>query len=195
MLVTNRYKVRYTEYGNEETIPWVRIRRLESAEAVAVSEQTAAVKPPVAAAPFEFPPTSGDKSESAPPADGESKPFAGMRPRSLCVKDAPPSEPEEKLGIPSSAESADVVNPVIRCATPGRKMSWKEKLQARKAGAANESAGAGTDGVRILPKKQISLVPDFAGHRKKQEGEKLLDKSEWRTKVVFGMGSAKKTSR
>ena len=49
--------------------------------------------------------------------------------------------------------------------------------------------------MRILPKKHISLVPDFLGQRKEQEGEKMLDKSEWRSKVVFGMGGAKNTSR
>lgn len=190
----HRYKVRYSEYGNEETISWTRIRRLESAEAVAASEEQTTVEA-TAVDPFKFPST-GDRSvdkETAPPTDGESKPFAGMRPRSLCVvKDSPRQEPEEKTDSYTPAESADVVNPVIRSATPGRKMSWKEKLQARKAGA-NESAGA--DGVRILPKKQISLVPDFLGQRKEQEGERMLDKSEWRSKVVFGMGGAKKTSR
>lgn len=184
----------YSEYGNEETISWTRIRRLEYAEAGAASEEQMTTEP-TAAAPFEFPSTierAIDKN-SSPPTDGESKPFAGMRPRSLCVvKDPPRQAMEEKQDTSTPAESADVVNPVIRSANPGRKMSWKEKLQARKAGA-NDSAGA--EGVRILPKKQISLVPDFLGQRKEQEGEKLLDKSEWRSKVVFGMGGAKKTSR
>lgn len=186
--------MRYSEYGNEETISWTRIRRLESAEAVVASEEQTTVQP-TAAAPFQFPSTadtSVDK-ETAPPTDGECKQFAGMRPRSLCViKDPPLQQTEEKQDSSAPPESADIVNPVIRSATPGRKMSWKEKLQARKAGG-NESAGA--DGVRILPKKQISLVPDFLGQRKEQDGEKLLDKSEWRSKVVFGMGGAKKASR
>lgn len=186
--------MRYSDYGNEETISWTRIRRLESAEAVAASEEQTTVQP-TAAAPFQFPSTIDryvDK-ETAPPTDSECKPFAGMRPRSLCVvKDPPLQRTEEEQVSSTPPESADVVNPVIRSATPGRKMSWKEKLQARKAGA-NESAGA--DGVQILPKKQISLVPDFLGQRKEKEGEKMLDKSEWRSKVVFGMGGAKKTSR
>lgn len=185
----DRYKVRYSEYGNEETISWKRIRRLESAEAVVAQEGQTTVEPTVAA-PVETLLTI--EREAAPPTDGESQPFAGMRPRSLCVKDSPRQGAEEKQDSSTPAENADVINPVVRSATPGRKMSWKQKLQARKAGA-SESAGA--DGVRILPKKHISLVPDFLGQRKEQEGEKMLDKSEWRSKVVFGMGGAKNTSR
>lgn len=127
--------------------------------------------------------------------------FAGMRPRSLNVEKGTSIEPPEKkqeAAKSSIVNADDVVNPAILSASaaPGRKLSWKDKLKARKIGARSGKNGppASEDGLRILPKKEISLVPDFAAQKREQQADKLLDKSEWRTKVVFGMGSSKRTS-
>lgn len=183
-----RYKVRYCEYGNEETLSWKRIRRPEA---------TVRPSPPAAPSVPEPVMSSPDKAPMSSEPDAMtdvSKPFAGMRPRSLCVdKIDARKEPSVKRDVTTSqdAVAVDVVNPDILSVTSGRKLSWKEKLQARKAGASRPVGGA--DGVCILPKKQVSLVPDFAAQRRDQEGDNRLDKSEWRSKVVFGMGSSKRT--
>lgn len=132
-------------------------------------------------------------TEPATITDDASKPFAGMRPRSLCVdKNEPPKDQQQSDNdyTMSANGTADLVNPVILSAASGRKLSWKEKLQARRGPAA-----AGVAGAKTLPKKTISLVPDFAAQRREQDGQNVLDKSELRTKVVFGMGSSKKPYR
>lgn len=185
-----RYKIRYCEYGNEETLSWKKIRRPEA---------TGSSPPVLHSVPKPFV-SSPDKAPmpSEPDATaGISKPFAGMRPRSLCVdKTDAREEPlmkRDETASQSTTVVVDVVNPDILSVTPGRKLSWKEKLQARKTGASRPVDGA--DGVRILPKKQICLVPDFAAQRREQEGDNRLDKSEWRSKVAFGMGNSKKTDQ
>lgn len=188
-----RYKIRYCEYGNEETISWKKIRRPEA---------TARSSPPLLLVHSEPKPfvSSPDKAPMPREPDATadvSRPFAGMRPRSLCVDktDAPKesSVKRDERASQDTAVSLDVVNPDILSVTPGRKLSWKEKLQARKTGASKPVDGA--DGVRIIPKKPICLVPDFAAQRREQEGDNRLDKSEWRSKVAFGMGNSKKPDR
>lgn len=186
-----RYKIRYCEYGNEETLSWKKIRRPEA---------TTRSPPPVLHSVPKLFVSSPDEapmpSEPDATADG-SKPFAGMRPRSLCVDKTDarkePSVKRDETASQSTTVVVDVVNPDILSVTAGRKLSWKEKLQARKTGASRPVDVA--DGVRILPKKQICLVPDFAAQRREQEGDNRLDKSEWRSKVAFGMGNSKKTDR
>lgn len=163
-----RYKVRYTEYGNEETISWTRIRRLTGADALSPLPKSAEME-------------TTPEEETQEPANDVPPPFAGMRPRALCVEQKVP--PETNLGD-EPAKVADVVNPVLRSGTSGRKLSWKEKLAART-----------TPRVDLDQKqKEISLVPDFAAQRMEQEVERAgMDKSEWRTKVAFGIGSSKKS--
>lgn len=110
--------------------------------------------------------------------------FAGLRPRSVCVeKDVTPTQMEqEKEVLDQCATTAEVVNPTLLTAELGRKMTWKEKLQARKSEATMRSNNGGSN-----PKKQVSLVPDF-GSRKREEGDtKRLDGSMWRSKVTFGI--------
>lgn len=140
-----------------------------------------------------------EESEPVLTEEDNSKPFAGMRPRSLCIEHEDPPKTDRKINNDAESPSAavvDVVNPVILSTAPGRKLSWKEKLQARKAGASSGSGpSGGADGVRILPKKEISLVPDFAAQRKEEEVKRVLDKSGWRSKVIFGMGGSKRHGR
>lgn len=189
VLWTYRYKVRYSEYGNEETVAWTRIKRLQSAEQPAPLS-IPAVEPQM---------PSQEQAESPPPAGDAPPPFAGMRPRALCVESYDPPkaqaacEGEEEA---DAAKTADVVNPVLlSAATPGRKLSWKEKVAARKkagAGGGAGGGGGGSCGVNVLPKKEISLVRDFAAQRREQAADRKMDKSEWRTRVAFGMGNAKR---
>lgn len=119
--------------------------------------------------------------ETQEPANDVPPPFAGMRPRALCVEQKVP--PETNLGD-EPAKVADIVNPVLRSEASGRKLSWKEKVAARNTKRVNLDQ----------KKKEISLVPDFAAQRREQEVERAgMDKSEWRTKVAFGMSSSKKS--
>lgn len=122
-----------------------------------------------------------------------------MRPRAMCVENyAPPKTQDSEEGDAAAAaqEAADVVNPVLlSAAPPGRKLSWKEKLAARKKAGGGGAGGKGegaSSGVNVLPKKEISLVQDFAAQRREQAVENKMDKSEWRTRVAFGIGSAKR---
>lgn len=123
--------------------------------------------------------------------------FAGLRPRSLGVEH---SEPQSRLPAEQSKQMltdeavADVViNPsLLPSNKPGRKLSWKEKLQARTV-----AVGSGANSARTIAKKQISLVPDYAAaaQRRERQVDQSLDKSEWRSKVVFGMGGSKAGDR
>lgn len=181
-----RCKVRYSEYSNEETLSWTRIRRIESPPAqILLEPQPAAALPEedLAADARNVSPESTEATDEVPLA------FAGMRPRSLCVEREMPAKAPLGHGDDVTALDADVdvVNPVLFSSPPGRKMSWKEKLRAKKA--------ATSDGTLVHEKKQVSLVPDFAAKRRKDQQDYVLDQSELRTKVVFGMGSSKKTYR
>lgn len=178
----HRYKVRYSAYGNAETLAWTRIRRTsEPGDSYPVSQAAVELE------------TTSSEEEVAAPADEAPPPFAGMRPRALCVENKSPPKPKasEKDNV-AQAGVADVVNPVLRSATPGRKLSWKDKLAARKSGVSGQAAAAAAAGVHVLPKKQISLIPDFAAQRREQEVDTAMDKSEWRTRVAFGMGNPKR---
>lgn len=192
-----RYKVRYTDYGNEETISWTRIKRLRSVQASPQPLAPELTSPPISSVeavppPPERPPqhTDGEASEISSVA------FAGLRPRSLGVEHSAtqsrlPEEPNEQVS--SQDANADVINPsLLSSSGQGKRLSWKEKLQARKAGA-----GSSADGSVSVSKKQISLVPDFAAAAQKraQQVDTRLDKSEWRSKVVFGIGSSKASDR
>lgn len=193
-----RYKVRFLEYGNEETISWTRIRRVESPEpqsAPSASEVASvqAADPPSAkyAAPDAGSASSG--MQSIEPTDVASGYFAGLRPRSLGADHNERTHGLAELNTPTTSNEAfaHVVNPGLLSLKPGKKLSWKEKLQARKTGAAE----SGIDGAPSVSKKKISLVPDYAAQRKQQDVDKSLDKSEWRSKVVFGMGGSKGSNR
>lgn len=133
--------------------------------------------------------TAPSEEEIAAPADEAPPPFAGMRPRALCVENKSPRRPQtsEKHSV-TQAGAADVVNAALRPAAPGRKLSWKDKLAARKS-AVNVQTAAG---VHVLSKGQISLIPDFAAQRREQNVDTAMDKSEWRAKVAFGMGNSKR---
>lgn len=199
-----RYKVRYSEYGNEETVAWTRIKKLQSVEPPAPSSPPA-VEPKMAASP--------EKAGAPPPADDDAPPpFAGMRPRAMCVENYAPPKAQASAGeaddaAQAAAAAADVVNPALlsaaaAAAPSGRKLSWKEKLAARKKaggaggkgeGGGNSGAGGGGVNVNVLPKKEISLVQDFAAQRRREQAvDGKMDKSEWRTRVAFGIGSAKR---
>lgn len=188
-----RYKVRYSEYGNEETVAWTRLKKLKSAEPPAPSSQPP-VEPKMPTSPEQQQAASPPLAEDAPP------PFAGMRPRAMCVENYSPKPKAQQASEgdgDGAAQAADVVNPVLLSAAPsGRKLSWKEKLAARKkAGGTGKGGGGGGAGgvsVHVLPKKEVSLVQDFAAQRKEQAVDRKMDKSEWRTKVAFGIGNAKR---
>lgn len=194
----SRYKVRYTDYGNEETISWTRIKRPQSVEASSQPPAPEVTAPPVSsveAVPrtLERPPQHTGKEVSEVP----SVAFAGLRPRSVGVEHSATQSrlPEEPIKqVPSEDTNADVINPsLLSSSGQGKKLSWKEKLQARKAGAGQSSA----DGSPPVSKKQISLVPDFAAAAQKraQQVDTRLDKSEWRSKVVFGIKGSKAIDR
>lgn len=188
-----RYKVRYSEYGNEETVAWTRLKKNKS-----VGPPSALSKPAVEQK------ISPEQAEAPSPAEDAAAPppFAGMRPRAMCVeKYAPPKAQATSEGGEGgdTAQAADVVNPaVLLSAAPpasGRRPSWKEKLAARKksgGGAKGEGGGGGVGGVNVLQKKEISLVRDFAAQRREQAVDGKMDKSEWRTRVAFGIGNAKR---
>lgn len=188
--VSLRYKVRYFEYNNEETLSWTRIRlppespaQVPSPSIMSAALEEAVPSPTIAQAAN----VSRESSEVSPS-------FAGMRPRSICVEKNEPVQraPEAQSGVDLDALGTAVVNPVLLSSNPGRKLSWKQKLQARKTGP----AGPETANIHVgLPKKQISLVPDFAAQRREQEPARCLDNSEWRCKVVFGMGGFKGSDR
>jgi len=197
-----RYKVRYSEYGNEETIAWTRLKRL--AETPPPPPPTV-TQPTVAEVRIPRPPTERETPQQAEEEIEAAPPFAGMRPRALCVEsNKNPSKREAQASGAGEAvvETADVVNPVLLSATPnpaGRKLSWKDKLAARKKKAAGGGAGGeanGGGGVHVLPKKQVSLVRDFAAQRREQQEQvdRKMDKSEWRTKVAFGLTGKKPPS-
>lgn len=143
---------------------------------------------------------SPEQAEAPPAADDAPPPFAGMRPRALCVENYEPPKAQASGrdgGDDAAAQAADVVNPVLlSAAPPGRKLSWKEKLAARKkAGSGGkDEGGSGVGGVNVLPKKEISLVRDFAAQRREQAEDGKMDKSEWRTRVAFGIGNAKRSA-
>lgn len=178
----HRYKVRYSAYGNEETLPWTKIRRTnEPSQADSCSVNQEAVEPE----------TAPSKEDVAAPANEAPPPFAGMRPRALCVeKEIPPTPQASEKDTSAQAGAADVVNAALRSAAPGRKLSWKDKLAARKSGVSGQASA----GVHVLPKKEVSLIPNFAAQRKDQEVDTAMDKSEWRTRVAFGMGKSKRRS-
>lgn len=171
----------------------MRLKKLQSAEPPAPSSQ-----PPEEP---KAPQTSTQqRAESPSPAEDAPPPFAGMRPRAMCVESYAP-KPTTQAGDgegDDAAHAADVVNPVLLSAAPsGQKLSWKEKLAARKkAGGAGKGegggGGAGGANVNVLPKKEISLVQDFAAQRREQAVDGKMDKSEWRTRVAFGIGNAKR---
>lgn len=171
--------MRYDQYGNEETIGWTRIRRLEhtSAECLSATEDEVELQ-------IEDP-----KAEATARAEETLLPFAGMRPRQTRTDIIPENHPpgaspatDEKIKMP---QVGDVVNPALRSVTAGRKMSWKDRVAAKKAGGQPGVVAAGER------PKQISLVPDFTA-QKREPADTAMDTSEWRTKVVFGMGSSKK---
>ncbi len=150
-----------------------------------------------------MPPPSPERETPRPPEEEAAPPFAGMRPRALCVESSsnPPKRETQASGAAEAVETADVVNPVLLSAPPavnpaGRKLSWKDKLAARKKKAAGGAGGGeanGGGGVHVFPKKQISLVRDFAAERREQQEQvdRKMDKSEWRTKVAFGLSGKK----
>lgn len=146
-----------------------------------------------------MPPSSPERETLQPVEEEAAPPFAGMRPRALCVESNPPKRETQAGGADEAAETTDVVNPVLLSAAPnpaGRKLSWKDKLAARKkktAGGAGGGEANGGSGVHVLPKKQVSLVRDFAAQRREQQEQvdRKMDKSEWRTKVAFGLPGKK----
>ncbi|CAM9666258.1 unnamed protein product [Scytosiphon promiscuus] len=172
-----RYKVKYDEYGNEETVGWTRIRRLDPAAAESCPAPVNQNVPDVAE----------PEAETSLRADDTLPPFAGMRPRQTRV-DVIQGNPLANSGANDRKvlpEVGDVVNPTLRSATAGQKMSWKDRVAAKKAGAKEAAAAS------VRPKKQISLVRDFET-QSKERADTAMDTSQWRAKVVFGIGGSRK---
>lgn len=175
-----RYKVRYTDYGNEETLSWKRIRRMCSPDVTTAKADGALATPIPQTVPqqVKIKPTESDKiSES----------FAGMRPRSIRSEKEEKKVPEQDT-TPEQPGDVNVVNSTILSKVPGRKLSWREKLKTRKV-TTHEGHESSTD--VNPPLKQISLVPDFSAQKREREANNMLDKSNWRAKVVFGIGEKK----
>lgn len=157
------------------------------------SPEVTTAKAEEATVPTPTPPTvsqSQVKSKSTEPAKISER-FAGMRPRSI-RSEKEEQKMSEQNTTPEQPGDVNVVNSTILSTAPGRKLSWREKLKTRKV-TANEAHESSTD-VNPL-QKQISLEPDFAAQKRGRGANNMLDKSDWRAKVVFGLGDSKKKER
>lgn len=189
---STRYKVHYCDYGNEETLPWRRIRRATVASVKSTSPKSSQPAHPV----------TNTREATSVTASAPLTP-RGVMPRTsspptLPARTSPPEGSTTSCGGKSSqhlghenvtktldGSPTEVINPNLLSNTSGRKLSWKEKLRAKKADACaqpdkKESApGANSE--------KVTLVPDFQAQKREHEAKHDLDTSKWRSKVTFGI--------